>query len=897
MTDAADDEEIPQQRQPELVVRGRKSMAPLARDLVGRAARLGVAARFEQSAKRRGDETLLKARDFHEAPSLLKPLCPLLRPLRHRRIADPSLPQGEVSLELAGPGDAFDVEVLVRCPVESVGRRIVDDLKQVGFQDVRFVAAAGVCGDEVVARDVARVACDAAKLVLADAGGVFDMESDASMAPIADGMLLINALSPALPDLVGAVKVEIDDPSAVVAVNAIFRRAGFTKFDCGLAPLGRLERATIDPGGLTAAGETGVIAKLWVAAEEALPTRDVAQFPLQEVGPNAGAPVVRLPIMALKTGSLEPYAGDAPARFKVCVRTDDRALGLKLSASLKAKGFKRLTKRRIHERTDCGFQIRASRETLRRAGVTELVREALEEVMLQAPAAAALPIAFEQIDGEGVEVFAPFEAAASGLLAEEMDDPGRFDVIICAETPEAERMARALRDIGFKRIRVEPEAAETDRIEHRGASSRLIASIRRHLAKQVGKPMLSPRRDLTAGEPQIRIRMSERSALRARVGAPPRRAASSLNKQGELAMPTAFFETEPTEGVDHAFIEIAGDAVRIGRTVLPRRAGDGAGAPPCPPGFTIDPKTARILEYAAIGYGMGEAVLIEGETGASKTSSIQYLAHVLNCPMSRLNLTNQTEVQDLLGRFEPGEPAGWRWRDGPLPTEMARGGVLLLDEINLASTQVIERLNSALEKPPSLTLVEHRAERIEAQPGFFVAATCNPLTYEGRQALSAALSNRLACLRVERPSAADQAAYLRRSLFGRAPVINVDGVVYGGPAVEPLFPALGAHPAMAELVDHLASFHVEVEAAAAQAHHAGAAASWSGAGGVAFSRRQLIDTVRFLEKEVSEGGVLQTALERAVHRYYCARLSEEAAATVRDIAAANSLSERRAVAS
>ena len=49
----------------------------------------------------------------------------------------------------------------------------------------------------------------------------------------------------------------------------------------------------------------------------------------------------------------------------------------------------------------------------------------------------------------------------------------------------------------------------------------------------------------------------------------------------------------------------------------------------------------------------------------------------------------------------------WRWQDGLDVTAKKKGQWLILDEINLAEAQILERINSQLEKHPPLTLSEN----------------------------------------------------------------------------------------------------------------------------------------------------------------------------------------------
>ena len=76
----------------------------------------------------------------------------------------------------------------------------------------------------------------------------------------------------------------------------------------------------------------------------------------------------------------------------------------------------------------------------------------------------------------------------------------------------------------------------------------------------------------------------------------------------------------------------------------------------------------------------------------------------------RLNLSGATDVSEFVGRFVPDETRegnGWKWEDGPVVKAMIEGYWLILDELNLAEASVLERLNSILERKPSLLLSEY----------------------------------------------------------------------------------------------------------------------------------------------------------------------------------------------
>jgi midasin len=73
---------------------------------------------------------------------------------------------------------------------------------------------------------------------------------------------------------------------------------------------------------------------------------------------------------------------------------------------------------------------------------------------------------------------------------------------------------------------------------------------------------------------------------------------------------------------------------------------------------------------------------------------------------------------------------------------MKKGQWLLLDEMNLAEPQILERINSLLDDDRNIVLREHDGEIVVPHPDFRLFATMNPVEYQGRKAMSPAFMNR-----------------------------------------------------------------------------------------------------------------------------------------------------------
>ena len=136
-------------------------------------------------------------------------------------------------------------------------------------------------------------------------------------------------------------------------------------------------------------------------------------------------------------------------------------------------------------------------------------------------------------------------------------------------------------------------------------------------------------------------------------------------------------------------------------------------------------------------------ILIEGPTSSGKTSAINYLARRTGHTFVRINNHEHTDIQEYLGSYISDPQTGKLvFRDGLLVTALRQGHWVVLDELNLAPTDVLEALNRLLDDNREL-LIPETNEIIRPHPNFVLFATQNPSgVYGGRKALSRALRNR-----------------------------------------------------------------------------------------------------------------------------------------------------------
>jgi midasin len=101
------------------------------------------------------------------------------------------------------------------------------------------------------------------------------------------------------------------------------------------------------------------------------------------------------------------------------------------------------------------------------------------------------------------------------------------------------------------------------------------------------------------------------------------------------------------------------------------------------------------------------AVILEGPTSAGKTSTVQYLARKTRNKIFRINNHMHTDVQEYLGSYSPDAKTGkLRFQEGILAQAVRNGYWVILDELNLAPSEVLEALNRLLDDNRELHIVE-----------------------------------------------------------------------------------------------------------------------------------------------------------------------------------------------
>ena len=177
--------------------------------------------------------------------------------------------------------------------------------------------------------------------------------------------------------------------------------------------------------------------------------------------------------------------------------------------------------------------------------------------------------------------------------------------------------------------------------------------------------------------------------------------------------------------------------------------------------------TLQYLKRVAQSVKLGEPVHLVGPTASAKTSIVRYLAYLTNSGFQRVSLAGQTDTADIIGQYQATNIRGqYNWQDGTLLKAMRNGDYLLMDELNLAEPQILERLNSLLDTG-RIVISEHDSETyvqadlyekmikegkidisdhlfLQIHKNFRIIAASNPvdIRHQGRTRLSLAFRNR-----------------------------------------------------------------------------------------------------------------------------------------------------------
>ena len=142
-------------------------------------------------------------------------------------------------------------------------------------------------------------------------------------------------------------------------------------------------------------------------------------------------------------------------------------------------------------------------------------------------------------------------------------------------------------------------------------------------------------------------------------------------------------------------------------------------------------------------------VLLQGPTSSGKTSMVEYLANISGNKFIRINNHEHTDLQEYIGTYISGSDGNLQYQEGILVRALREGSWIVLDELNLAPSDVLEALNRLLDDNREL-LIPETQQIVRPHENFMLFATQNPPgMYGGRKVLSRAFRNRFLELRFD----------------------------------------------------------------------------------------------------------------------------------------------------
>ncbi|MFN3199673.1 MAG: ribosomal protein L7/L12 [Bradymonadia bacterium] len=730
------------------------------------------------------------------------------------------------------------------------------------------------------------------------------------------------------------VEVVCDEYERGRAVMGLLEKAGFERLTLRVMDVedARHSKFTIEPGAFRKG--TGLedfeLMQRVVAEHLEDAGLDPARYPLEVEGDedNLKARVI-LPLGIYARGELPPYVGDIPERFSVTLRTDDLNGVRTLQSQLQGMGFHRVAVEMAGSRL-LGFQIQwgSARDAYDvRGQVKELIERQMEE--LSVPTDMELFTTFASSGGQSaseIVIDFPTTGLDDGRLKRRLEMAcNEWEFTFKAPDPDQYRpVTDAMRTLQWKSFETEHESISEPRIKYGGAPPALVAWIREQVHRLSGtRAELDKAWDNDDDDIWVCL---------------PAPGEETVDTPGPIDLSSWF---EDREDAPVPFLEIGAQAIRVGEVTLRRRPQGGTDSGLVPEAeqflhYCLDQRTAETISHVALSVSLSEPCLLEGETSTSKTSSVLYLASLLNQPVVRLNLNGQTDTGELIGRFLPesltrlpvepeellahrddlkastvqlleralGEGRDltevevqqiirdedlptrpWRWQDGLVVGAMKRGWWVVLDELNLAEPQILERLNSVLERTPSLVLTEHDNSVLgpggaPVHPNFRIFATMNPAEYAGRTALSPAYRDRWTGYRyVSSPGEAEYLAMLRFLVYGAQPEVGLYGAAFTGPAIEGPAPManLADLPYIDAFLEALARFHAALESAVGRSEDRAPLLGARRKERYVFTRRGLLSVMDYLSRITASHGTDANGATRAMRmslaRYYLGRIS------------------------
>jgi MoxR-like ATPase/HEAT repeat protein/Mg-chelatase subunit ChlD len=189
--------------------------------------------------------------------------------------------------------------------------------------------------------------------------------------------------------------------------------------------------------------------------------------------------------------------------------------------------------------------------------------------------------------------------------------------------------------------------------------------------------------------------------------------------------------TAPLQGTHASNVKLSENTLCVGFLMLQRDTAQ-TELPPC----IITQSSFDMFLIISLAYLLDHPLLLLGPTSTGKSFLIKWLAEALGRAHLSYTLNPYVSKSELIGGVKPTKQGKFSWQDGVILKAAKGGNWLVLEEINLASSEVLEILNDYLITGTFMYSEDGKQKVVEPHPCFRLFATANPISYAQRERLS-----------------------------------------------------------------------------------------------------------------------------------------------------------------
>lgn len=176
------------------------------------------------------------------------------------------------------------------------------------------------------------------------------------------------------------------------------------------------------------------------------------------------------------------------------------------------------------------------------------------------------------------------------------------------------------------------------------------------------------------------------------------------------------------------------------------------------------------IEHALACLHAGRNLMLEGPVGVGKSILAEALADALGKTLHRVDGDERYTEQKMTGWYDPALVLQQGYQPehfikGPLALAMEQAGILFINEVNRMPESVQNVLLPAMEER---RVIAPQYGEINAQPGFLIIATQNPVEFVATSHLSEALIDRFEFVQLDYQTAEEEKAIVHANLFRNA---------------------------------------------------------------------------------------------------------------------------------